>query len=173
MPAKTPRKPKRKRTATKPARKAPRAKARAKTKRGKRERTAKPAAAKGRAAKSRAAKPKAAKPKAAKARAAKPRAAKPRAAKARPAQTESLRPATDGLAAVAARLPTAAAAELESEAPAAVPAVALYDLVCSDEGRLQGGLEFAACMTLAEAHQNANPDHEADCIQQLPPPDDA
>jgi hypothetical protein len=51
------------------------------------------------------------------------------------------------------------------------PAVALYDLVCPVDGRIAGGLEFAACATLARAHNEANEDHGADCFQQQPPPD--
>jgi hypothetical protein len=57
------------------------------------------------------------------------------------------------------------------EVPEPQPAVALYDLVCPVDGRIAGGLEFAACATLARAHNEANEDHGADCFQQQPPPD--
>jgi hypothetical protein len=53
---------------------------------------------------------------------------------------------------------------------AAEPEVApeLYALVCSTDGQLDGGLEFAACMDLARDHNTENPEHDAHCVQQLP-----
>ena len=48
------------------------------------------------------------------------------------------------------------------------PAMSRYDLVCPDDGKLAGGLEFAACMRLAREHNDQNPGHEADCKKQKP-----
>lgn len=61
--------------------------------------------------------------------------------------------------------------DLENTPPDAtegMPAISLYDLVCSKEGKLQSGLEFGACMRAAREHNRNKQGHKAECQKRQP-----
>jgi len=84
-----------------------------------------------------------------------------RAAKAKAADKAKARAGTRTMAKAMQRTRTMPVHEITD-------ANALYDLVCSKEGRLDKELEFDACMALARKHNRLR-HHNCDCFQQGTP----